>query len=369
MKKYIFLVSALISHVCSSPDGTAFMEPYRCRVPDEWCTWIDYGWDGRGPLLRCAVEEGWGCGERVTTAVTVTITEVASRPTLTFDSPTKKSGINLEVSQDLMPPEVTPGLLPIPQPDGRFRLDPIYQNTTRPPLEVITSYEDFGRLVPASTTVTIQSEQKTSAAGPVFPSFTSSPGSKHEIGIITDFQNQEYWGNQMVDAESTTTTARFGSTTLSQTDFPVTLILPPASHAMSRLHDPVPFTIAKPSEDPGIRPSFPTTEDKPIAVLEVSCLTRSRLLFSDFKITWGPSWDDQDGCRRLRKAMNRRGATTGWKCKQVADPKLGYIMEASGHRPMSPRGLVAGAIREAFSGNILYYRGYETAMLCEKPER
>ncbi|RPB08247.1 hypothetical protein P167DRAFT_578477 [Morchella conica CCBAS932] len=347
MKKYIFLVSALVSRVCSSPDGADLMEPYRCRLPDEWCTWIDYGWDGRGPLLRCAVEEGWGCGERVTTTVTVTVTEYAPRPTPAFSPSPKEPGVYLEVSQDLVPTAAyTPGLLPIPQPDGRFRSDPIYQNTTRPPLEAITSYEDFEWLVPASTTVTTQSEQKTASESPVFPSITTPPGSKHELDIITHFQNQEYWGDQMAEAESTAAT----SNTPSQMDSPITLILPPASNAMSRLHDPMPFTTAKSTEDPGIRPSFPTTEDEPMAVLEVSCLTRSRLLFSDFKITWGPSWDDQDGCRRLRKAMNRRGVTTGWKCRQVADPELGYIMEASGHRPMSPRGLVAGAIREAFSG-------------------
>ncbi|KAH8154972.1 uncharacterized protein LAJ45_01505 [Morchella importuna] len=320
-----------------------------------------------GPLLRCAVEEGWGCGERVTTTgayisskeivltsidiktliVTVTVTEYAPRPTPAFSPSPKEPGVYLEVSQDLVPTAAyTPGLLPIPQPDGRFRSDPIYQNTTRPPLEAITSYEDFEWLVPASTTVTTQSEQKTASEGPVFPSITTPPGSKHELDIITHFQNQEYWGDQMAEAESTAAT----SNTPSQMDSPITLILPPASNAMSRLHDPMPFTTAKSTEDPGIRPSFPTTEDEPMAVLEVSCLTRSRLLFSDFKITWGPSWDDQDGCRRLRKAMNRRGVTTGWKCKQVADPELGYIMEASGHRPMSPRGLVAGAIREAFSG-------------------
>lgn len=279
--------------------------------------------------------------------MTVTVAEYAPRPTPDLSSPPKEPGAPLETPQYPAPTVAyTLGLLPIPQPDGRFRLDPIYQNTTRPPLEAITSYEDFEWLVPASTTVKIQSEQKIATEGPVFPSITTSPGSKHQLDIITDFQNQEYWGDQMAEAESTTST----STTLSQMDSSITLILPPASNPMSRLHDPMPFTIAESTQDPGTRPSFPTTEDEPMAVLEVSCLTRSRLLFSDFKITWGPSWNDQDGCQRLRKAMNRRGVTTGWKCKQVADPELGYIMEASGHRPMSPRGLVAGAIREAFSG-------------------
>lgn len=52
MKKYIFLVSALVSRVCSSPDGADLMEPYRCRLPDEWCTWIDYGWDGSIYILH-----------------------------------------------------------------------------------------------------------------------------------------------------------------------------------------------------------------------------------------------------------------------------------------------------------------------------
>ncbi|KAH8145625.1 uncharacterized protein LAJ45_10426 [Morchella importuna] len=106
--------------------------------------------------------------------------------------------------------------------------------------------------------------------------------------------------------------------------------------------------------------------NKPI--LEVSCVVRARLLWDDFKITWGPAWKDDTGCRRLFTAMDKRGLVTGYKCGQFADPATNsFHMEARGHRPRFPKSLVADAIREGFGNeNTLYYRGYENALLCER---
>lgn len=131
---------------------------------------------------------------------------------------------------------------------------------------------------------------------------------------------------------------------------PITILIPSPSDAASRLYDPMPFTITAYPDDKIIRPSFPMSNDEIKPVLKVSCVDRSHIFWNDFKITWGPAWDDQPGCRRLRRSMNRRGIVTGWKCKVVADDELGYIMEAKGHRPRCPKSLVAEAIREAFSG-------------------
>lgn len=85
-------------------------------------------------------------------------------------------------------------------------------------------------------------------------------------------------------------------------------------------------------------------------ILEVSCVDRPRLLWNDFKITWGPAWNDQSGCRRLYKEMDKRGLVTGFHCSQIADLESNtWIMEARGHRPRFPKTLVADAIRATFS--------------------
>ncbi|KAI5838538.1 hypothetical protein DFP73DRAFT_616800 [Morchella snyderi] len=100
-------------------------------------------------------------------------------------------------------------------------------------------------------------------------------------------------------------------------------------------------------------PLLPKTiwADKPI--LEVSCVVRARLLWDDFKITWGPAWKDDAGCRRLFTAMNKRGLVTGYKCGQFADPATNsFHMEARGHRPRFPKSLVADAIREGFGNRV-----------------
>lgn len=85
-------------------------------------------------------------------------------------------------------------------------------------------------------------------------------------------------------------------------------------------------------------------------ILEVSCVDRTRLMWNDFKITWGPAWNDQSGCRRLYREMDKRGLVTGFHCSQIADQESNtWLMEARGHRPRFPRTLVADAIRAAFS--------------------
>lgn len=85
-------------------------------------------------------------------------------------------------------------------------------------------------------------------------------------------------------------------------------------------------------------------------ILEVSCVDRTRLLWNDFKITWGPAWNDQAGCRRLYTELDKRGLVTGFHCAQIADQESNtWLMEARGHRPRFPRTLVADAIRATFS--------------------
>lgn len=84
-------------------------------------------------------------------------------------------------------------------------------------------------------------------------------------------------------------------------------------------------------------------------ILEITCVDRSRLLWNDFKITWGPAWDDYVGCRRLYREMDKRGLVTGFHCSQVADVESNtWIMEARGHRPRFPKTFVADAIRATF---------------------
>lgn len=84
-------------------------------------------------------------------------------------------------------------------------------------------------------------------------------------------------------------------------------------------------------------------------VLEVSCVDRARFLWDDFKITWGPAWNDQAGCKRLFHNLDKRGLVTGYKCGQFADRDTNsFHMEARGHRPRFPKSLVADAIRETF---------------------
>lgn len=95
-----------------------------------------------------------------------------------------------------------------------------------------------------------------------------------------------------------------------------------------------------------------TSLDCPAAkpILEVSCVDRSRLMWNDFKITWGPAWNDRGGCRRLYQELDKRGLVTGFHCAQIADQESNtWLMEARGHRPRFPRTLVADAIRATFS--------------------
>lgn len=128
----------------------------------------------------------------------------------------------------------------------------------------------------------------------------------------------------------------------------ITSITPVPFNAASHLHEIIPFTIPTYAEEDGMtRPSVPGPNDFTKPILEVTCVDRARFFWSDFKITWSTAWNDQRGCQKLFRAMERRGLVTGWSCKQAADNN-GYVMQAEGHRPRSPRRLVADAIREAF---------------------
>lgn len=129
---------------------------------------------------------------------------------------------------------------------------------------------------------------------------------------------------------------------------PTTGIRPVSFNAASHLHEIIPFTTPTYAKEDGMtRPSVPSPDDFTKPILEVTCVDRTRFFWSDFKITWSTAWNDQRGCQNLFRAMERRGLVTGWSCKQAADNN-GYVMQAEGHRPRSPRRLVADAIREAF---------------------
>lgn len=129
---------------------------------------------------------------------------------------------------------------------------------------------------------------------------------------------------------------------------PITSIRPVQFDAASHLHEIIPFTTPIYAEEDGMtRSSVPNPDDFTKPILEVTCVDRTRFFWSDFKITWSTAWNDQRGCQNLFRAMERRGLVTGWSCKQAADNN-GYVMQAEGHRPRSPRRLVADAIREAF---------------------
>lgn len=128
---------------------------------------------------------------------------------------------------------------------------------------------------------------------------------------------------------------------------PITRIRPAPFDAASHLHEIITFTATAYREDELTRPSVPGPDDVTKPILRVTCVDRTRLFWSDFKITWSAAWDDQRGCKKLFRAMDRRGPVTGWRCKQAADSN-GYIMQARGHRPRSPGSLVADAIRETF---------------------
>lgn len=121
----------------------------------------------------------------------------------------------------------------------------------------------------------------------------------------------------------------------------ITVAAPPPPEYTSKVDDLIPNTINdKISLDcPAVKP-----------ILEVSCVDRTRLLWNDFKITWGPAWNDQAGCRRLYTELDKRGLVTGFHCAQIADQESNtWLMEARGHRPRFPRTLVADAIRATFS--------------------
>lgn len=143
----------------------------------------------------------------------------------------------------------------------------------------------------------------------------------------------------------TTVTSTTRSSSLPQ--YSITRIRPAPFDAASHLHEIIPFTTAPYAEDGITRPSVPGPDDLIKPILEVTCVDRTRLFWSDFKITWSAAWNDQRGCQRLFRAMIRRGPVIGWRCKQAADSN-GYIMQAGGNRPRSPKFLVADAIREAF---------------------
>lgn len=120
-----------------------------------------------------------------------------------------------------------------------------------------------------------------------------------------------------------------------------TIAAPPLPKYTSKVDDPMPDTINDEIslDCPAVKP-----------ILEVSCVDRTRLLWNDFKITWGPAWNDQTGCRRLYKELDKRGLVTGFRCAQIADQESNtWLMEARGHRPRFPRTLVADAIRATFS--------------------
>ncbi|TGZ77651.1 hypothetical protein EX30DRAFT_398354 [Ascodesmis nigricans] len=114
-----------------------------------------------------------------------------------------------------------------------------------------------------------------------------------------------------------------------------------------------------------IPPAFEYAYDDEPERVWVSCIDHSKMLYRDFKVTWGPAIDDDETCQALRKLINKRGLTTGWRCSQEYNAeKQIYQMAATGHRPQGPKGILSGAIREVFKGKAISYANSDSTFLC-----
>lgn len=101
------------------------------------------------------------------------------------------------------------------------------------------------------------------------------------------------------------------------------------------------------------RETSASANDK-IPIIHITCTTQYRVVYRNFKVTWGPAYQDMETCARLRRFMKKHmsWAVTGYKCRTAAAPVLGgYVMEATGQIPLGCGDLLAGSIRETFTVN------------------
>lgn len=349
MKAVIFLTWTLVPLVLSSSS----LRPHKpvCRVPESYCRWIENGRAGHGgafpdpsvalfgcrklngevcpgdPQLGCLVLPGWACYENTIILSSAVITTATYPPV-----PTRTLLPSLPSQErSRAEPEIRT-LVPTPHYSGR--LDST-KPTLSPPDEIkFRSYRIINYYNPKWQTTTS-----------LYPAMDSKKLNKDVA--LPSFTSQEYSSASDTPSNPIRTRAIDVTLSISLPQHPVTRARPAPFDFASHLHDIIPFTTTIYADNGTTRPSVPSPDDFTKPILEVTCVNRARLFWSDFKITWSAAWNDQRGCQKLFRAMDRRGPVMGWSCKQAADNN-GYIMQAEGHRPRSPRSLVADAIREAF---------------------
>lgn len=320
----------------------------KCRVPESSCRWIENGWTGHGgaflnpsfalfgyrklngkgfpgnPQLGCLVPPGWACYENTTVSSSSVITTATYPPV-----PARTLLPSQERSR--AEPEIR-SLVPTPHYPGRP--DPTEPTLSSTGEIKFCSYRILNYYNPRWQTTTS-----------VYPTMGGKKLNKDVAPL--SFTSQEYSSASSTPSNQIQTTSIDVTPSFSSSQRPVTRARPAPFDFASHLHDIIPFTTTPYADNETTRPSVPSPDDVTKPTLEVTCVDRARLFWSDFKITWGAAWNDQRGCQKLFRAMDRRGLVIGWSCKQSADNN-GYIMQAEGYRPRSPRSLVADAIREAF---------------------
>jgi len=109
---------------------------------------------------------------------------------------------------------------------------------------------------------------------------------------------------------------------------------------------------------------FPTPETSVsandyIPIIHITCTTQYRVVYRNFRVTWGPSYQDMETCARLRRFLRKHvgWAVTGYRCRTAAGPVVGgYVMEATGQLPLGCGDLLAESIRETFVVNPRFLR-------------
>ncbi|PUU75595.1 hypothetical protein B9Z19DRAFT_1067298 [Tuber borchii] len=126
------------------------------------------------------------------------------------------------------------------------------------------------------------------------------------------------------------------------------------SHTPSTI---LPQTPGAPALFPG--PETSVSANDYIPIIHITCTTQYRVLYRNFKVTWGPAYQDMETCARLRRFLkNRVGwAVTGYSCRTAAAPVVGgYVMEATGQMPLGCGDLLSTSIRETFAVNPQFLR-------------
>jgi len=102
-----------------------------------------------------------------------------------------------------------------------------------------------------------------------------------------------------------------------------------------------------------------------IPIIHITCTTQYRVLYRNFKVTWGPAYQDMETCARLERSLKKHigWAITKYGCKTAGGPVVGgYVMEAIGQMPLGCEDLLADSIREAFMVNPRFLRFLRTQL-------